>query len=117
MSAVDYAGFAKTAKDLITRYGTSVALLTKVKAGPAHNPTIGWGDPIECVGVLLGYKNREIDGVRITSKDRKVLMVSDQETPTLEHRLRIAGDDFEIIEVKEIKPATLNIFYEVQVRA
>lgn len=118
MASFDYSGLASTATALIERFGTSVDLMPRVDVGTKAKPEVTFPNRLPVLGVLLNYKATQIDGVRITEKDRKVISASDQQEPQVKDRLSFGGVDFEIINVAPLRPdGSTTLIYTLQVRA
>lgn len=116
MAAFDYEGMAASATSMLERFGTSVDLLPRVVTGPKNNPAVTFPNALPTLGVILAFKAKEIDGERITERDRKVLLASDQQEPQIKDRLRVGGVDYEIVQVAPLRPATTTLMYTLQIR-
>jgi hypothetical protein len=119
MSDDFYADMAETAQELIAEFGAAGAIRRQTPgAGPDYDP----GEPVDtdhpCILVLTEYKNREIDGQRVLSTDRKALVspsVSIQPT-TSDLLVTADGDTLTIVNVDVLRPATTTLLYTLQVR-
>jgi len=83
MSTFDYAGMRATAIKLLTKFGNPVLLIRENIAPADYNPVGGDFDAkpdtdVNGVGVLVKYKNKEIDGDTIRATDRKLLFQGDE---------------------------------------
>ncbi|WP_297803413.1 hypothetical protein [uncultured Brevundimonas sp.] len=103
-----------TATSMIARYGQA-AVLRKVTAGTGYNPTETTADH-DCQIVVQAYRNFEIDGTRIQSGDKRVLVSHMAQTPTTQDQIVIAGESHAIVSVKPLSPGGVVIMWEVQAR-
>ncbi len=117
-----YERMASTALRLIDRFGQEGKLLepTSVGAKPydrtpgaenAHDATFAF-DPD-------GYTEREIDGSRIQVGDRRVFLAAKglAVRPKNTMKLREAdGTVYRIVSIDPVKPATVPVYYTMQVR-
>lgn len=111
--------------------GVATRLLTKF--GKPSNlvlirDTSGVFDPVEgevagsalnrisLVGVVLEYKEKDIDGTKIKRQDRMVLIDSAIRV-TKNDKIEVAGAVMSVIENKPLSPAGLVVISKVQVRA
>jgi hypothetical protein len=123
----NYARAKKTADRLIKKFGkttASVLIEPGEMTGPAWNPT--QADPINhpCDAVVLDYSERQIDGDRIRTGDRRVLIAvgaqTKNPTPSWVLQIQMKGDaqptKYKIIQVKPLEPGDLTILWDVQCR-
>ncbi|RZJ47429.1 MAG: hypothetical protein EON87_00920 [Brevundimonas sp.] len=110
---------AATAKEMITEFGAPGAIRRQSPgAGPSYDP----GPPIatdhHATMVMTKFSNREIDGQRILSTDRKALVAPGAEVePTTSDLLVTAdGATLTIVNVEVLRPATTTILWKLQVR-
>ena len=118
MAGFDYAKSAATADRLITRFGQAATLIRQVQIGGTDwNPTLA-DQSRDCTIAVLDYENREIDGTRIQTGDKKVLVsaVGLSPEPTTVDRIAISGEEHSVMSVKPLSPAGTVVLYEVQAR-
>jgi len=98
--------------------GNFVVTLKQV-ASPPVNP---WDAPAgaptetELPAVIGMYARSQIDGTIIQQGDRRVLIASQGVTPSTADTLEISGTDYRIINVEEIAPSGVPIYFECQAR-
>lgn len=119
MSGFDYARAARTAQRLIDKFGAAGAIRRQTPgSGPSYDP----GEPTltdhPAHIVLTDYANREIDGQRILSTDRKALVEAGIgiEPTTSDLLVTADGATFTIVNVDLLRPATTTVLYTLQVR-
>ena len=118
MAGFDYAKSAATADRLIKRFGQAATLIRQVHiGGPDYDPTFA-KQSRDCTVAVLEYENREIDGSRIQTGDKKVLVsaVGLSPEPSTADRIDIGGEEHAVVSVKPLSPAGTAVFYEVQAR-
>ena len=112
-----YSGMALTASRLISKYGYP-ALLT------AHNdavdPVTGVAtttssNPVQVMGILQKYPTKLIDGSRIKTGDRLLIMDGNVK-PLISDRVTIYSEDWAIESIETVNPASKTIVYFLQVR-
>jgi len=114
-----YADMAATALDLLTEFGMAVTLTRS--NGDSYNPltgdtVVGADTSVSTTGLLRPYEDKVIDGTRILSGDRELILSSEQQ-PLKDDRPVIGGEEWHIIDIKTIKPDdTTPIVYFCQVR-
>jgi hypothetical protein len=116
----DYARAAGTAERRIRKFGAAGAIRRQTPgSGPSYHP----GEPTIADHpahiVLTDYLNREIDGQRILSTDRKALVEPGIGIePTISDLLVTAdGATLTIVNVDLLRPATTTVLFTLQVRA
>lgn len=121
MTGFDYGRAAATAERLIRKFGTVGAIRrTTVEGANLYDPSSGTevitDHPAHIV--LTDYSNREIDGQRILSTDRKVLVepAIGVEPTTLDLLVTADGATLTIVNVDLLRPATTTVLYVLQVR-
>jgi hypothetical protein len=81
VSTFDYAALRDTVLELLDEFGNPLTLTREnAKAtydAAAGGHTGGYTAELEGSGVLVGYKNSEIDGTEIKATDRKLLFQGD----------------------------------------
>lgn len=118
MTAFDYARPKATADRLITRFGQSGTLQRPSTTGPDYNPTIGTPTPYTVTFAVTEYADREIDGERIKSTDKKVLLAKGSLAiePKTSDKLLIGGVAHSIIRVEPLAPGGTVVMWTLQVR-
>lgn len=114
-----YTRQAVSAQSLIRKFGAAGAIRRQTPgSGPSYDPgppTIA-DHPAHIV--LTDYSNREIDGQRILSTDRKALVepaIGIEPTPS-DLLVTADGATLTIVNVDLLRPATTTILYTLQVR-
>lgn len=115
MAGFDYAKSAQTADRLIKRFGQTGALLKKDAGSGRATFT-----PHPVSLVVLDYAADQIDGTRITSRDRQIY-ISAIGTPDITAADQIqdaAGVQYAVIPpVRQLNPAGTRVLWEIQARA
>ncbi len=118
MSAVLYRLAAKTARDMIRKFGGPVTLL--MPQDESFDPVAGSvtsGTPLERrgKGLLTGYKDNLVDGTVIQRGDRRLLLEAGM-APTRTTKIRIGSEIWKVVDVDTIAPGQVTVLYTVQVR-
>ena len=120
MSGFNYDKAAKTALNLITKFGAT----QKIRCATNTSPSNPWEPPTTsntdypCQAVVTEYSAREIDGVNILATDRRAVVAAAglAIVPATTDLLLLDSTVYTIARVKHIKPANVVIAYELQVR-
>lgn len=117
----DYARAAITAERLIRKFGAPCAIRrTTVEGANLYDPSSGTEVITDHAAhiVLTDYSNREIDGQRILSTDRKALVepAIGIEPTTSDLLVAADGATLTIVNVDLLRPATTTVLYTLQVR-
>lgn len=119
MSGYDYNKIAKTALKLIAKFGSTqkIRRTALTQTNPWETPTTSDTD-YTCEAVITSYNSREIDGVNILATDRRAVVPAAglAIVPVSTDRLIVDSVTYTIASVKHIKPASVVIAYELQVR-
>ena len=114
-----YSDMAATALELLTEFGASVTLprTTGGSIDPIDGYTVAGSDAsVTTTGLLLPYKDSMIDGTRILSGDKE-LVLSNEQVPLPSDKPTIDGENWSIVSIKTIKPDALTpVVYFCQVR-
>ena len=126
---IDYGRFIKMADRLIARWGQVGTLSRPGSSGPSHNPgPAGPATTTPALFVVTSYDDDEVDGTRIKTTDKQVLVAVKRTVdgalvplafdPATTDSLIEAdgGTPFKIIAVETIKPATVAVLHVLQVR-
>lgn len=132
MATFNYARSRETALRLLRKFGhdprkendTFIRRTTVATGGGATNfwETIAPGVPVTvdypCVAAVVDYSANDRNDGSIQDRDRRVLLLPEDSTfaPTDDDRFVIAGTALEIIRVKPLEPAGVNVLYDAQVR-
>jgi len=114
-----YSKMAATALKLLTKFGASVTL--KRVAGETFDPisgvtVAGTDSSVATTGVLRTYPDKVIDGTRIMSGDRE-LVLSNEQVPQLSDYAVINSEQWSIVTIRTVKPdSSTAVVYFVQVR-
>ena len=114
----DYSRSRATADRLLTRFGQAATLKRPTSSGPAYAPVEGTPTSYAVTVVVQDFANREIDGTRILTGDKKVMVAKGSLAiePATSDTLVIGGVDHAIVEVRPLNPGGSVILYEVQAR-
>jgi hypothetical protein len=112
-----YTTMAATASRLINKYGQVLYL---VRSGDSVDPvtgatTAGSGMNYKIRGILQTYPNNLVDGARIKTSDRLVI-IGGTTTPLIADKVRFESQDWNIESIKTSNPAGTALIYFVQVR-
>jgi len=72
--------------------------------------------PVEVVAIIDQFRNSEIDGARIRSGDKKLMIEAGQAVPKTGDGLTIEGVAHRVEEVWPLAPAGTDLMYTVQAR-
>lgn len=119
MTGFDYARAAATAERLIAKFGATGAIRRETPgSGPSYDP----GEPTitdhPARLVISAFSNREIDGQRILSTDKKATVepAIGIEPKTTDLLVDADGSTFTIVHVDVLRPATTTLLWKLQVR-
>lgn len=117
----NYSKIQSTAQRLITKFGRDWVLRRTVKGSysPSTNTrTTDSTTNYTAKAVKSEYKNYQVDGEVIQRGDFKLLMEAKglAVVPSVEDEIIDGTDVYQIINIKEVKPSTVTIYYEIQVR-
>lgn len=111
-----YSDMAATAKELITEYGLPVTL--RFNNG-VYDPITGAktisNTDTATTGIFTKINQRLRDDFTILNSDRVLVLISDV-APTKNCKVIIGAEAWQIVDFREVKPATTTIVYFVQVR-
>lgn len=113
-----YGGMAATAARLINRFGAPVVLVRKTggKSDPITGEVTPELDNSQITkGILKRFPDRLIDGTRIMSGDRTLILDSSVE-PLMTDRPRIGGKHWVPVSIETVDPAGLPLVYFVHCR-
>ncbi|RTL04574.1 hypothetical protein EKK58_10265 [Candidatus Dependentiae bacterium] len=117
----NYSNIQATAQRLITKFGKDWVLKRTIKG--TYNPSANTRSTDSTTNytakaVRTEYKNYQVDGEVIQRGDFKLLMEAKglSVVPSVEDEIVDGSDTYQIINIKEIKPSTITIYYEIQVR-
>ena len=116
--AFDYDKTAATALKLLTRFGQTVTFVrvTGGSINPITGAEIAGTDAcVTTTGLLRKYPDKMIDGTRILSGDRELILSNEQE-PLPSDKPTINGEDWSIESIDTLSPAGTVVIYTVQVR-
>lgn len=118
MSDAFYNSMAATASKLITKFGAQGTI--KRTTGGSIDPVTGdttAGTTVTYTPntIVQKYADELIDGTRILSSDRLIILDNTIE-PLTTDKITIRGEDWTIISVSESRPAGIPLVYFVQAR-
>ena len=113
-----YSGLAKTAKQLLKKYGQSVAISRKSGGvfDPASGTTTGEAQSaFTANGVVLDYKTALVDGSSIRAGDKRIILESGN-APKIGDTIVTALAVGSCVNFTTLSPAGEVVIYELQVR-
>jgi len=119
VASFNYAAKATLALRLLTKFGTSITLArtSGTTFDPITGATVAGSDAsVVTTGMVKKYPERMIDGTRIQSGDRQ-LILSNEQTPTATDKPVIDGESWSIVSLDKLSPDnTTDVIYYAQVR-
>lgn len=119
--AFSYTGIQKTAKRLITSFG-SAATYEHFTSG-TFDPVTGGVTGATYTGYAVqaaidNFRRSDIDGTVIKADDKNAIMSAKDlaVTPNTDGRFVQQGERYNIIDIRPTKPATIAVIYELQLR-
>lgn len=88
----------------------------------AGTQTSPWGLPtgtvteIPVTGIVTEYPQKMIDGTLIRAGDRMVTLAATGTVPTVADKIKVGSDIYNIVMVKPLSPAGVDLMYEIQCR-
>lgn len=113
-----YDDMAQVAIDLLTEFGATITLprTTGASIDPITGvETSGTDATVTTTGILKRYPDSMIDGTRIQTGDRILILTSEQ-TPTTDDTPTIGGENWTVVNIETVSPAGTNLVFFVQVR-
>lgn len=112
-----YSGLASTASRLISKYGQDILI---VRSADSVDPvtgatTTGSNSNYKIKGILQTYPDNLIDGTRIKSSDRLVI-IDGSVTPLMTDKVKLESQDWNIESIKTSNPAGTRLVHFVQAR-
>ena len=116
----DYAALRDgSVADIITKFGVAATLVQWTKGAynvDTRTNAAGTTANIAVTIVIADFRVDEVDGTLIEREDKKFIMGGADATPTQNDKIKIGSDQWEVINVVEIKPANVVVAYEIQAR-
>ena len=117
---MDYAALASRAGALLAKYGQSMVLARVTKGArdistgtPATGSTETWTGS----GIEIEFSQGAFNGTLIKQGDKRILLSAPSvATPKNGDTLTYAGETWRVEQAKIIKPGTVAVLYDVQVR-
>jgi len=115
-----YSEMAEMATELITEFGTDVVITRETDE--VINPVTGEveveAESTEYIaqGVKKKYPENLIDGTRITSSDRQLIIEASVVEPLITDKITINSQDWPIVEIESVNPAGTPLIYILRVR-
>ena len=116
--AFDYAKMATTAARLLEKFGQTISVIrtTGETIDPITGAIVAGSDTTYSPkGLLRKYPNEVIDGTRIETGDRE-LIVDNTVEPALSDKVTVQGEQWTVVNVASINPAGTAVVYFCQVR-
>lgn len=113
-----YVEMAQTALELLGEFGQQVTIVRE--SGASIDPVTGATTPGTIQswlvnGVMRAYPDAVIDGARIATTDRK-LIIDSQIAPILSDTVIVGGESWHIESITTVSPAGIALAYMLQVR-
>ena len=115
--AFNYLNMQETANRLITNFGANSVLRKVSNSGTAYAPTLSEVD-YDIKAVVTDYSKSDIDGTHILRSDKRILVKvgSLEILPEVNDKIVIDSKEYKIMDINEIKPANIVIYWEIQGR-
>lgn len=116
MARYNYSSLLKTANRLIDRFGRDATL---IKPGePGDDPWSAASEPSESDIILveIGYSMTNRDASLIEAGDKMTLVSSQGLAPELPDKIRLDGEDYQVIDAQPLNPGGTKLLTEVQIR-
>lgn len=118
---MDYSSLANVTKDQIKDKGRLVSLVLKTNGSydPQNDSISGVSYAnLQVHAVFSRYDDKSIDGTLVLRSDSKVLISVKElsEKPKIGDIVLDSGKEYKIINVTEIKPGTMTLAYNLQIR-
>jgi len=112
-----YDDMQDVATELLTEFGKSITFsrITKTFNKITGKNTTATTATTATVGVEIPINQRLVDGTRIQSGDRS-LIIDASYAPVMADTVSLSGETWSIVEIQPIKPADTVIAYRLQVR-
>ncbi len=111
-----YVRLEATAKRLIAKYGKDAFIVRDVLTGPPHNPTVT-PTPYACKLADIGYSLTDRDATLILTGDKVGIISPDLSiVPEKSDRIRIDGEDYNLVDLEPLNPGGLTVIYEYHAR-
>lgn len=109
---------AQALSEVARDVGNGEFLVTLIEPNPAATPwtTGGTETETELPAIIQDYPRSMIDGTVIQMGDRRVMMSALGPRPSTGDRLRVAGQEFRVLMVKDLAPSGVALYYELQAR-
>ena len=117
---LDYNSLQDTAKSLLIKFGKYGYIKLRVETGGIDDPLSG-GNPgtiedFDLFAVDLNIDKSFVDGERIKTTDRMVIMSSDTK-PLMSDVISIGGVNHKTVKIITVSPAGTDVIYKVVCRA
>ena len=115
-----YSEMAEMATELITEFGQDIVITRET--GEIINPVTGEveveasSQEYNVKGIMKKYPENLINGKRITSSDREIIMEASVVEPLITDTISINNQEWPIIDITSINPAGTPLIYSVRVR-
>lgn len=120
MPTFDYQRPLAAANRMLPRFGQVGAVRrTGAPTGPSYDPTPGAAVDHPATFVITDYANREVDGTRILSTDRKVIMAPGSlsiQPATTDKVIQANGEALNVVNVEVLNPAGTALLFTLQCR-
>jgi len=113
----DYNRAIATANRLIERFGQPGEIVRLTASGPAWDPQ-ALPTAYPCTVCMMNHSDAHMAGGLAQVGDRLVYVAVQglPIKPTIADRMLVNGVDYEIIEVKPLDPAGIDVYYEINAR-
>ena len=117
LMGIDYQAALKAAQSGIKDAGRQAVLIRSTVSGDAWAPSSTDAEH-PCWIVVTAFRQNLVDGTRIKSTDKRVLVSPEGLTiePCTSDRLKIGAETFAIVNAETVKPADTVLLFKLQVR-
>ena len=110
-----YSNLATTATSLLTKYGQTITFRSKQSYDPVTGVASGSASDNTTIGLFQRIPNSLIDGTRIKTGDRLIVIDNSYE-PSMNENVVIGSGIWSIQEIEEVNPAGTGLVYFVRIR-
>jgi hypothetical protein len=113
-----YSDMAAVANDLLAEFGQTITLRRTTPGTfdkTAETETGETTAEITATGIQKNYAQGLIDGSRILSSD-KLIILDDDQVPVMTDKIKVGAVYWNIVDIKPVEPAGVPLVYFVQAR-
>lgn len=113
-----YDNLQNVAVNILKKYGQQLTFTRKTVGD--YDATTGTATSIESTykgyGAILEYSSKDMADGSILSGDKKIIIEYVKQRPVVNDIVTVDGINYNIIAVKEVNPAGINVYSELQAR-